>query len=292
MKRRGILRRKIKDRLVRLFSAMAVCAAVGAMVWILYTVVRNGASVMSFGFLTHPSKPFGMADGGIANAILGSLLITLGATAIAVPPAVCAGIYLSEFHDHPRISGAMRFCANVMMGMPSVLVGLFVYMMLVMPTGRFSGLAASVSLAIIMFPVVMRTTEDMLAMVPYALRESALALGMTRMRTTLAVVCRSAKNGLLTGILLSLSRVSGETAPMLFTAMFSDAWPFGYFSEPTANLPVLITEYATNSPFESMQRAGWGAALAVTALVLCINLGTRIFFREKKNARWIVKSKE
>ncbi|MDD3153977.1 MAG: phosphate ABC transporter permease PstA [Victivallaceae bacterium] len=285
MRPRTLFFRTQKDRAIRAFSALAVLLAVGVMLWILYTVVRFGAPAIRFGFLIHASKPFGIADGGIANAILGTLLITAGAALLAVPPAICAGIYLAEFPDHPRISAALRFSANVMMGMPSVLVGLFVYMIMVMPSGNFSGFAASVSLAIIMFPVVMRTTEDMLGMVPYALRESALALGMTRMRTTLCIVCRSAKNGLLTGILLALSRVSGETAPLLFTAMFSDSWPTGYFSEPTANLPVLITEYATNSPFESMQRAGWGAALVVTALVLCINLGARIFFREKKNAQ-------
>lgn len=285
MKPRTLVFRKLKDRLIRAFSTFAVFLAVGAMLWIIFTVIRFGAPAIDFGFLIHASKPFGMTDGGIANALLGTLLITSGAALIAVPPAICAGIYLSEFPDYPKISAILRFSANVMMGMPSVLVGLFVYMLIVMPSGNFSGFAASVALAIIMFPVIMRTTEDMLGMVPYALRESALALGMTRMRTTLAIVCRSAKNGLLTGILLSLSRVSGETAPLLFTAMFSDSWPTGYFTEPTANLPVLITEYATNSPFESMQRAGWGAALAVTALVLCINLGARIFFRERKNAQ-------
>lgn len=230
----------------------------------------------------NPSKPYGIPHGGIANALLGTIMITLGAAIIAVPPAVCAGIYLSEYKEYTRISTILRFSANVMMGMPSVLVGLFVYIILVAPTGNFSGMAASVSLAIIMFPVIMRTTEDMLAMVPYALRESALALGMTRTRTTLTVVCKSARKGLLTGILLSLSRVSGETAPLLFTALFADNWPTGYFTNPTANLPVLITEYATNSPFQAMHEKGWGAALVVTLLVFLINLSTRIFFREKK----------
>ncbi|MEG1980741.1 MAG: phosphate ABC transporter permease PstA, partial [Victivallaceae bacterium] len=214
--------------------------------------------------------------------ILGTIIITFGAAVMAVPGALCAGIFLAEFKDHPKFSAFLRFSANVMMGMPSVLVGLFVYMILVVPSGRFSGFAASVALAILMFPVVMRTTEDMIAMVPDALRESALALGMSRSRATICIVCKSAKNGLLTGILLSLSRVSGETAPLLFTAMYSNSWPEGYFSEPTANLPVLITEYSTNSPFEAMHQMGWGAALVVTLLVLAINLCSRIFFREKK----------
>ncbi len=285
MKKKGLFPRKTADRLVRVFSSFAVLLAVCAMLWILYTVAAYGFRALTPSFFLNPSKPYGMPDGGIANALLGSLLITLGAAAIAVPPAVCAGIYLSEYREYRKFSAALRFAANVMMGMPSVLVGLFVYMILVVPTGTFSGFAASVALAIIMFPVIMRTTEDMMAMVPYSLRESALALGTTRMRATLQIVCRTARKGLLTGILLSLSRVSGETAPLLFTAMFADSWPGSYFSQPTANMPVLITEYATNSPFEAMHRAGWGAALVVTALVLLLNLSTRILFREKQHGR-------
>ncbi|MEA4862381.1 MAG: phosphate ABC transporter permease PstA [Victivallaceae bacterium] len=282
MKKRGLFRRKIKDRAVRMFSGLAVVVAVGAMLWILYTVAAYGMASLNWEFFINPSKPYGAVGGGIANAIIGTVFITFGAAVIAVPPALLAGVYLSEYKDHRRTVACMRFSANVMMGMPSVLVGLFVYMILVVPTGNFSGFAASIALAIIMFPVIMRTTEDMLAMVPYSLRESALALGTTRARTTLHIVCKSARRGLITGVLLSLSRVSGETAPLLFTAMFADSWPTGYFTDPTANLPVLITQYATDSPFESMHRMGWGAALVVTLLVLCINVGTRIAFREKK----------
>ncbi len=283
MKKKSLLPRKAQDIAVRIFSNFAVLLAVGAMLWILYTVAVYGIRAFNWDFLLHSSKPYGMTGGGIANALLGTVMITFGAALIAVPPALLAGICLSEYKDWKKTVAVLRFSANVMMGMPSVLVGLFVYMLLVIPTGNFSGLAGSVSLAIIMFPVVMRTTEDMLAMVPYSLRESALALGFTRARTTLAIVCKSAKNGLLTGILLSLSRVSGETAPLLFTAMFADSWPRGYFTEPTANLPVLITAYATDSPFAAMHRMGWGAALMVTALVLSVNLSTRILFREKKH---------
>lgn len=281
MLKKNLFLRKCKDRALKVFAAAAVAAAVGAMLWILTTVAIRGFSSIGMEFFFNSTRPFGVPGGGIANALLGTLLITAGAALIAVPPAVAAGIWLAEFRDHRRLAALLRFSANVLMGTPSVLVGLFIYMILVVPTGNFSGLAASAALAVIMFPVILRTTEDMLGMVPDALRESALALGITRTRATLTVVCKSARKGLLTGILLSLSRVSGETAPLLFTAMFSDAWPTGYFSEPTANLPVLITEYATNSPFESMHRMGWGAALTVTVLVLFINLGTRIIFREK-----------
>ncbi len=282
MKRRPLTYRKLKNQFVKLFSTAAVLLAVGAMLWILYTVACYGIRSMNLSFFTTPTMPYGVTRGGIANAFLGSVMITFGAAVLAVPPALCAGIFLAEYKDWKAVSGILRFSANVMMGIPSVLVGLFVYIILVMPTGNFSGFAASVALAIIMFPVVMRTTEDMLGMVPDALRESALALGMTRTRATVCIVCQSARKGLLTGILLALSRVSGETAPLLFTALFSDGWPKDYFTGPTANMPVLITEYSTNSPFEVMHQAGWGAALVVTVMVLVINLSTRIIFREKK----------
>ena len=184
MKKKSLLIRKIKDRILRVYSAAAVMLAVGVMLWILGTVAADGFKSFSWSFLLNPSKPYGSIGGGIANALLGTVLITLGAAVMAVPGAICAGICLSEFKEYRRTAAFLRFSANVMMGMPSVLVGLFVYMVLVVPTGHFSGFAASVALAILMFPVIMRTTEDMLAMVPYALRESALALGMTRMRAT------------------------------------------------------------------------------------------------------------
>jgi len=284
-RRRPLFFRKILDATVQLFSIFAVVVAVGAMAWILFSVVSRGVPAIDIGFLTNPSKPYGIPDSGIANALLGTFFITLCAAIIAVPLAIAAGIFLSEFGRAGKIPAILRFSANVMMGMPSVIVGLFVYAALVVPTGNFSGFAGAVALAIIMFPVIMRTTEDMLAMVPDTLRESALALGMSRARTTLHIVCRAAKNGLLTGVLLSLARVSGETAPLLFTAMFADAYPWGFFDEPTASMPVLITEYATNSPFEAMHTAGWGAALVIMLLVLAINIFTRVVFRDRMKGR-------
>ena len=214
--------RKLQDWAVQGFSVLALTVAVGAMLWILCTIVARGSEALGWGFLTNPSKPYGLPDAGIANALLGTLMVTLCAALIAVPPALCAGIWLAEFGKRSRLADTLRFCANVMMGMPSVIVGLFVYMALVVPMGCFSGFAGSVALAILMFPVVMRTTEDMLAMVPDTLRESGLALGLTRCRVTLQIICRAARNGMVTGVLLSVARVSGETAPLLFTALFAD----------------------------------------------------------------------
>ncbi len=282
-RKRPIFFRKAATTILSCFTFLSLCLAISCMCWILITVFSHGMSAISPGFLLNISKPYGESEGGIANALLGTLCITLGSILIAVPPALAAGIYLSEFGKQSRVAIMLRFCANVLMGIPSILVGLFVYVLLVVSTGHFSGFAGSVALAIIMFPVIMRTTEDMLSMVPNTLREASLALGMTRMRATLCIVARSAKNGLATGILLALARVSGETAPLLFTAMFADTWPTSFFTNPTANIPVLITEYTTNSPFESMHSLGWGAAFIITFIILLINLTTRLFFHENKH---------
>lgn len=283
MKKRSALFRKAGNQLLNLAAILSIALALGSMGWILATVFSLGVSALSPEFLTSVSKPYGEPGGGVANALLGTLLMTLGATMLAVPPALAGGIYLAEFGKGSKVADALRFCANVMMGLPSILVGLFVYALLVVPSGHFSGLAGTVALAIIMFPVVMRTTEDMLLMVPDTLRESALALGMCRMQATLCIVARSARNGLATGILLSLARVSGETAPLLFTALFADTWPEDFFTGPTASAPVLITEYTTNSPFESMHAMGWGAALVMAVFILVINIATRCIFHENKH---------
>ena len=282
MKQRSLLWRKIKNHILTFWSVLAIAFAISIMLWVIWVVIDYGKDALTPALFINCSAPYGSITYGIGNAILGTLLITIGAAIIAVPPALLAGIFLAEYKEYRKIGNAIRFASNILMGMPSILVGLFVYMLIVVPSGKFSGLAGSIALAILMFPVIVQTTENMLAMVPNTLRESALALGMTRMRATLYIVCRSAKNSLLTGILLSLSRVSGETAPLLFTAMFADSFPTNYFTQPTASLPVLITEYATNSPFEVMHKIGWSAALVVMTMVLLVNISVRIFFREKK----------
>lgn len=280
MTERSLLKRKVVDRASRCFSLLAVALAVAAMLCILCTVAYHGWQALSLDFLVKRSAPYG-CGGGIGNAILGTLAITLGASVVAVPLALLAGICLAEY-AHGRVANALRFSANVMMGMPSVLVGLFIYMAVVVPTGHFSGFAGSLALSILMFPVIMRTTEDILRLVPGSLRESALALGMSRPRAILCIVCKSARNGLLTGVLMAVSRVSGETAPLLFTALFADSWVSGYFTQPTPSLPVLITEYTTNSPFAEMHAMGWGASLVVMAIILTVNVSTRLFLGERQ----------
>lgn len=283
MKQRNLLSRKIKNYGIIAIAALSTMIAAIFLIWILWTIFRNGVESLSVDFLTEPTKPYGVPGGGMLNAILGTTLITLVATLLAVPAGMLGGICLSEFARSSKFGNAVRFSANVMMGMPSIIVGLFIYTLLVMTTGNFSGFAGSVALAIIMFPVILRTTEDMLCMVPNALRESALAIGAPRWRITLAVVFRSAKSGLATGVLLAVARVAGETAPLLFTALTSDAWPTGFFTQPTANLTVTMTEYATNSPFAEMHVRAWGAAFLITAAVLTLNILCRTILREKKS---------
>ncbi len=265
------------------FCLLSITLALFAMYSILVTVWQHGSDALTWEFLTEPSKPYGEENAGIANALLGTLYMSLGAALMAVIPAMAAGIWLAEFGKNNKIATILRFCGNVLMGIPSIIIGLFVYVLIVIPAGHFSGWAGAIALSIIMFPVIMRTTEDSINMVPDTLRESALALGMTRMRATLSIVSRSAKNGLITGVLLSLARVSGETAPLLFTALFADAYPNHFFEQPTASIPVLINEYTNNSPFEAMHNMGWGAALVIALVILAINILTRIIFHENKH---------
>ena len=285
MKRRKLFWRKTLEWTVfRISQAVLACSFLG-MLWILWTTVWNGGAVLSWNFLTQPSKPYGVESGGIANALQGTLYITAIATLLSVPPAVLGGIWMAEFGKKSRFADVIRFCANVMMGIPSIITGLFVYAVWVIPTGHFSGFAGSIALGIIMFPVVMRTTEDMLLLVPDSLREASLALGMNRTRATIQIVCRTARGGLITGILMAFARVAGETAPLLFTALWSNSWCTHYFSGPTANVPVLITEYTTNSPYEVMHAAGWGAAAVMMVLILFLNIGVRCLFGRKGESR-------
>lgn len=274
--------RKILNWTVKAYSIFFVIIAVAIITWILYTVFSSGFKAFNWSFFFEPTKPYGIVDGGIANALLGTLFITAGAVIISLPLGILGGIYLSEFDRDSKLSRIIRFSANVMMGVPSILCGLFVYALVVYNTKQFSGMAGSLALAIIMFPVILRTSEDMLQMVPDSLRESALALGTPRWLATFSIVCRAAKGGLLTGVLLAVARVGGETAPLLFTALWSDDWPFHFFSEPTSNLTVTINEYATNSPFEIMQTRAWGAALIICMAILGLNIFCRVALNYKK----------
>ena len=281
MKQRSLTYRRGIDLGIRLISALAALFGMAMLGWILSIVILKGMPAINWQFFTELPAPPGMPGGGLANAILGTLLITLLAVLMGVPIGLAAGVWLAEFGQQSKTAEAVRFAANLLMGTPSIIIGVFVYVAIVMTTGHFSGISGAVALAIIMLPVVARTAEDMLALVPSALREAALALGVPRWKATLGIVFRSAKTGLLTGILLAVARVSGETAPLLFTSLNSPYWPES-FNEPTANLTVTIFNYAM-SPYEDWQTLAWGASLLIAGSVLGTTVISRglLWYRSK-----------
>jgi phosphate transport system permease protein len=280
MKPRPSTGRRCIDKLVSLWAVLSALLGIGILVWILSGVIIRGIGALNLSFFTQLPTPPGMEGGGLANAILGTLAMTVAATLLSVPIGLLAGIYLAEFGQESRVADQSRFSSNVLMGIPSIIVGVFAYTLVVIPLGHFSGYAGVVALAILMIPVITRTTEDMLRLVPNTLRESALALGAPRWKVTLSVVFRAAKSGLLTGILLAVARVSGETAPLLFTALNSPYW-FQSLSGPTANLTVTIYNYAV-SPYDDWQRIAWGASLLITLSVLTFTLMARFVLRTRQ----------
>jgi len=272
--------RRLANLAVSIWAGASACAGILILFWILYVVVGRGLGALNLAFFTQLPTPPGVSGGGLANAIVGTLVLTAGATLIAVPLGLMAGVYLAEFSGESKVGDYSRFSANVLMGMPSIIVGVFAYTLVVVPLGHFSGYAGALALAILMLPVITRTTEDMLRLVPNTLREAALALGAPRWRVTLAIVFRAAKAGLITGILLAVARVSGETAPLLFTALNSPYWS-GSLGEPTANLTVTIYNYAM-SPYPDWQQKAWGASLLITLGVLLATVLARFLLRERK----------
>jgi phosphate transport system permease protein len=280
MKRRPPTGRRALNILVSILAAGSALVGIAALCWIIFVVVSRGLGALNLSFFTQLPTPPGVLGGGLINAMVGTLVLTLAATLMAVPLGLLAGIYLAEFSDESKAADFSRFSANVLMGMPSIIVGVFAYTLVVVPLGNFSGYAGALALAILMLPIVTRTTEDMLRLVPNTLRESALALGAPRWKVTLAIVFRAAKAGLITGVLLAVARVSGETAPLLFTALNSPYW-FHSLAEPTPNLTVTIFNYAM-SPYPDWQQQAWGASLLITAGVLVLTILARWTLREKK----------
>jgi phosphate transport system permease protein len=218
--------------------------------------------------------------GGLGNAIIGSLLLTGVGVAVGAPVGVLAGTYLSEFGRGARIAGVIRFINDILLSAPSIILGVFVYDIVVVPTGHFSGWAGALALAFIMMPVVVRTTEDMLRLVPDQLREAAAALGAPQWRVVVAIVYRSSLAGILTGILLGVARISGETAPLLFTALNNQFWSSD-LNHPMSNLPVVIFQFAM-SPYEDWQHLAWAGALIITFSILLLNIVARFVLRGRK----------
>ena len=280
MRQRSTRARQFSNSAAKIIMVPAALIGIAVLVWILWEVIARGVGALTPSFFTELPTPPGMEGGGLANAIVGTLIMTGVATLIGTPIGLLAGVYLAEFGTTGRLATAVRFTTNLLMGTPSIIIGVFIYAVIVLRTGHFSGWAGAVALAVLMIPVVLRTTEDMLNLVPDELRESALALGAPRWRATIGVIFRAAKSGLVTGILLAVARVSGETAPLLFTALNSFYWPSS-LGEPTANLTVTIYNYAM-SPYPDWQQKAWGASLLITVAVLFMAVMSRIGLRERK----------
>lgn len=278
--RRSIRGRKAINGIVTITAGSAALLGLVMLLWILYVVLRKGLAAINWSFFTSLPSPPGEAGGGIVNALVGTLIITAVATAMGVPVGMLAGTYLAEFGREGRFADLVRFVNNILIGAPSIVVGVFVYTLLVVPMGGFSGIAGAVALAIIMLPVVTRTTEDMLKLVPDSLRESALALGAPEYKMITQVAFRAAKGGLITGVMLAVARVSGETAPLLFTTLNSPYWSLA-LDKPMANLTVTIFNYAM-SPYSDWQEKAWGASLLITTAVLALNLTARFLARERR----------
>ncbi len=246
--------------------------------WLLVTLFSHGFQYLNLSVFTQPTPPPGDA-GGLANAIVGSIIITAMGVIIGAPVGVMAGTFLSEYAIRSRIAPVIRFVNDVLLSAPSIIIGVFIYEVVVVPMGNFSGWAGSLALALIALPIIVRTTEDMLKLVPNTVREAACALGAPKWKVTVAIVYRAAKAGILTGILLAVARISGETAPLLFTALNNQFWSSS-LNEPVANLPVVIFQFAM-SPYEDWQNLAWAGAFLITLSVLALNIMVRTFLRNR-----------
>lgn len=275
-------RRKATDGLFRVLCMVAVGLAVIPLASVLYYTAARGIGGIDLDFFTELPKPVGEPGGGMGNAIEGTLRLIGMSCAIGIPVGVLAGVFLAEFPG-TRFATLVRFSADVMSGIPSITVGIFAYSVVVLRMGRFSGIAGSIALAVIMLPTVTRTTEELLKLVPAMFREAALGLGVSKWRATVHVVLRTAAPGIATGVMLAVARVGGETAPLLFTAFNNRFWSDG-MDQPVASLPVQIYTYAV-SPFEDWHRQAWAAALVLVALVLLLNVTAKLLVRHRVDGR-------
>ena len=265
--------RRFANALVMTLSVVATGFGLLWLVLVLWTLVSNGISAITPALFTQMTPPPGNS-GGLLNAIAGSVAMTLIATLIGTPTGVLAGTFLAEYSQRSRFGEIVRFINDILLSAPSIIIGLFVYEIVVVPMGHFSAWAGAVALAIIVIPVVVRTTEDMLKLVPNSLREAASALGSPKWKVIVMVSYRAAIQGMLTGVMLAIARIAGETAPLLFTALNNQFWS-GNMNAPMANLPVVIFQFAM-SPYADWQLLAWGGALLITVTVLCLNIGARV----------------
>jgi phosphate transport system permease protein len=267
-------RRRVVNGLVMTLATAATAFGLLWLVLVLWTLLANGIGALGPVLFTQTTPPPG-SSGGLLNAIFGSVLMTAIATLIATPAGILAGTFLAEYARDSRFGDVVRFANDILLSAPSIIIGLFVYEVMVVRAGHFSAWAGAVALAIIVVPVVVRTTEDMLRLVPDSLREAAAALGAPRWKIIVMIAYRAAVQGMLTGVLLAVARISGETAPLLFTALNNQFWSTD-LNGPMANLPVVIFQFAM-SPYADWQTLAWGGALLITATILCLNIAARVF---------------
>ena len=269
-------RRKIVSRIAEIFCVVAVLLALTPLALILFYVLKEGIGAMNVAFFTQMPKPVGEAGGGMGNAIVGTLILVAIAGLFAVPIGCMAGIYLSEYSGS-RFADAVRFAADVLNGVPSIVIGIFAYGLLVLPVKRFSAIAGGVALGLLMLPIIVRTTEELLRLVPGGLREGALALGASRSRAVFTVILPAALPGILTGILVALARVAGETAPLLFTAFNNRFWSTNV-TQPIASLTVQVFTYAI-SPYDDWHRQAWAGAFLLVMIILTLSIIARLAVR-------------
>jgi phosphate transport system permease protein len=246
------------------------------LIWLLWTLVSNGLQYVDLEVFTRNTPPPGSA-GGLINAIVGSVIMTAIGVLVGTPVGILAGTYLSEFGRASRLAPVVRFVNDVLLSAPSIIIGVFIYEILVVGMGHFSALAGGLALALIVIPVVVRTTEDMMRLVPDSMREAAAALGAPQWKVVTLVVYRAARAGILTGVLLGIARISGETAPLLFTTLNNQFWSTD-LTQPMANLPVVIFQFAM-SPYDDWQHLAWAGALLITFSILLLNIVARVFLR-------------
>lgn len=271
--------RRIKNYLALGISMLAMAFGLFWLIWILATTLELGLSGLTLSVFHEMTPPPGSETGGLANAIMGSLMMVGLATAIGTPAGILAGIYLAEYGQHNWLGSTTRFVNDLLLSAPSIIIGLFIYEIYVARMGKFSGMAGVLALALIVIPVVIRTTENMLRLVPNAMREAAFALGAPKWVVVGRVTLRASMAGVMTGIMLAVARIAGETAPLLFTALSNQFWSLS-LNDPLASLPVTIFKFAM-SPFEDWQRLAWAGVFLITLGVLCLNILARLVFREK-----------
>lgn len=274
-------RRKRVDVIIRILCLGATLFGVSWLAMILFTLLYNGLVGLSLQVFTEMTPPPGSSTGGLLNAIVGSLIMTAIGVGIGAPLGLLAGTYLAEYGRHDKLTSVIRFINDILLSAPSIIIGLFIYGAVVVPMGSFSALAGALALAVIVIPVVLRTTEDMLLLVPGPLREAASALGLPRSLVIRRIAYKAARAGIITGVLLATARVAGETAPLLFTALSNQFWNLD-LTRTMANLPVTINNFV-QSPYDYWKQLAWTGALLITLSVLALNIGARILSAEGKS---------